>query len=109
MSLAVRILARPETAAGFRLGSLRPRVTEGDSAELSVARADIQAADAGVVLMDDRIFQRLSAEDRRRLGRRPLPIVVPFPPPEWRTEREAAEAYVLELLRQVVGYRVRLR
>lgn len=109
MSLVVRMLARPETAAGFRLASLTPRVTEGDSAELSQARADIESADAGVVLMDDRIFQRLSPEDRRRLGRRPLPIVVPFPAPEWRTQREAAEAYVLELLRQVVGYRVRLR
>lgn len=109
MSLTVRMLARPETAAGFRLASLTPRVTEEGSGELSAARAEIQAADAGVVLMDDRIFQRLSPEDRRRLGRRPLPIVVPFPPPQWRTEREAAEAYVLELLRQVVGYRVRLK
>lgn len=109
MSLAVRMLARPETAAGFRLASLTPRVTEGDASEASAARAAIEAADAGVVLMDERIFQRLPAEARRRLGRRPLPIVVPFPAPEWRTAREAAETYVLELLRQVVGYRVRLR
>lgn len=109
MSRSVRILARPETAAGFRLASFTPRVTEGDASELSVARAEMRAPDAGVLFMDDRIFQRLPMEDRRRLGRRPLPIVVPFPAPQWRTEREAAEAYVLELLRQVVGYRVRLR
>lgn len=109
MSLAVHVLSRPETAAGFRLASLTPRVTQGDATELPAARAEIQSSEAGVVLMDDRIFQRLSAEDRRRLGRRPLPIVVPFPPPEWRTQREAAETYVLELLRQVVGYRVRLK
>ncbi|HEU5357752.1 MAG TPA: V-type ATP synthase subunit F [Gemmatimonadales bacterium] len=109
MSHSVRILARPETAAGFRLAGLTPRVTEADAGELSASRAEMRTADAGVILMDDRIFQRLPAEDRRRLGRRPLPIVVPFPTPEWRTEREAAEAYVLELLRQVVGYRVRLK
>ena len=109
MSLAVRMLCRPETAAGFHLASLTPQVTEGDASELSLARKEIHEPDTGVVLMDERIFLRLSAEDRRRLGRQPLPIVVPFPPPQWRTAREAAEAYVLELLRQVVGYRVRLR
>lgn len=109
MSLGVRVLCRPETAPGFRLASLAPRVVEGEAAELPAARVETQAAGAGVVLMDERIFDRLPAEDRRRLGRRPLPIVVPFPAPAWRTAREAAEAYVLELLRHVVGYRVRLR
>lgn len=109
MSLAVRVLCRPETAPGFRLASLTPRVIDSETAEVQAARAEVQAQGSGVVLMDQRIFERLSAEDRRRLGRRPLPIVVPFPAPEWRTRVEAAEAYILELLRQVIGYRVRLK
>ena len=109
MSLAVRVLCRPETAPGFRLASLKPRVIDAGTAEVQAARTEVQAPDAGVVLMDERIFERLPAEDRRRLGRRPLPIVVPFPAPQWRTREQAAEAYILELLRQVIGYRVRLK
>jgi hypothetical protein len=36
-------------------------------------------------------------------------MVVPFPAPTW-TERAAGpEAYILEILRQAIGYRVRLR
>jgi hypothetical protein len=34
---------------------------------------------------------------------------VPFPGPAWEARGEAAEAYIVELLRQVIGYRVRLR
>ena len=109
MSLPVRLVCRPETAPGFRLAGLAPRVVDADPAGLAVARAETREAGTGVVLLDQALFDHLSAEDRRRLGRRPLPIVVPIPPPAWRTAAEAAEAYVLELLRQVIGYRVRLK
>lgn len=109
MSLGVRVLCRPMTAPGFRLASLSPRVLETDASGLAEARAETRAPDAGVVLVDQGIFDRLSTEDHRRLGRRPLPIVVPFPAPQWQTATQAAEAYVLELLRQVIGYRVRLK
>lgn len=109
MSLGVRVLCRPVTAPGFRLASLSPVVLETDASGLAAARAEIRGPGTGVVLMDEVLFEQLSAEDRRRLGRRPLPIVVPFPAPAWRSAKEAAEAYVLELLRQVIGYRVRLK
>jgi hypothetical protein len=51
----------------------------------------------------------LPDELQREFGRRPLPMLVPFPGPVWEVQEESAEAYVVELLRQVVGYRVRLR
>lgn len=109
MSLAVRIVCRPETAAGFRLASLAPRLVEPDAAGAHALKDELRAAGTGVVLMDEQLFDRLSGDERRLLGRRPLPIVVPFPAPEWRTQRQAAEAYILDLLRQVIGYRVRLK
>jgi len=109
VSLPVRLVCRPETTPGFRLAALAPRVAGPDPQGLAAARAEIRRPDSGVVLLDQVLFDHLSAEDRRRLGRRPLPIVVPIPPPAWRSATEAAEAYVLELLRQVIGYRVRLK
>jgi hypothetical protein len=43
------------------------------------------------------------------VGRRSLPVLIPFPGPAWVERPAAAEAYIVELLRQVIGYRVRLR
>jgi hypothetical protein len=36
-------------------------------------------------------------------------MVIPFPAAAWVPGREAAEAYLIEILRQAIGYRVRLR
>ena len=78
MSYRVRVLCRPPLAAGFRLAGLTP----------------IEAQDP--------------EEGGRRLAREPLPLVVPFPGPAWGPPREGAEAYIAELLRRAIGYRVRL-
>jgi hypothetical protein len=43
------------------------------------------------------------------MDRSPLPMVIPFPAAAWAPGREAAEAYLVEILRQAIGYRVRLR
>ncbi len=37
-----------------------------------------------------------------------LPVIAPFPSPTW-DEKGLAEEYVLEILRQAIGYRVRPR
>ena len=65
--------------------------------------------DVGVILIEDTLYDRLPEEVRREFGRHPLPMIVPFPGPLWQVRPESAEAYIVELLRQVVGYRVRLR
>jgi hypothetical protein len=36
-------------------------------------------------------------------------MIVPFPPPSWAAPEEEAEAYLVEILRRAIGYRVRLR
>ncbi|HET9386762.1 MAG TPA: V-type ATP synthase subunit F [Gemmatimonadales bacterium] len=108
-ALGVRVLARPEIAAGFALAGLRPveAVTDADASE----RLDelLAAPDIGVVLMEERLYDGLAEDVRRRLGRRALPMVVPFPEPAWVERPPGAEAYIVELLRQVIGYRVRLK
>jgi vacuolar-type H+-ATPase subunit F/Vma7 len=63
----------------------------------------------GVILIEDTLYNQLPDELHREFGRRALPMLVPFPGPLWQVRPEAAEAYIVELLRQVVGYRVRLR
>ena len=109
MAYGVRVLARPEIGAGFSLAGLR----SVDTASGEQARERLQellaAPDVGVVLMEEAFYGQLPEELRRQLGRRPLPMVVPFPEPAWTGVAEGAEAYIVELLRQVIGYRVRLK
>ena len=109
MPYGVRVLCRPEIGAGFSLAGLRP--IEAASAEQARARLQelLATPEVGVVLMEEGFYERLPEELRRQLGRRPLPMVVPFPEPAWAGSVEPADAYIVELLRQVIGYRVRLK
>lgn len=109
MSYGVRVLCRPEVAAGFGLAGAR--VVEAGTTEEGVAclRELLVQPDVGVVLVEEGLHDRLPEDVRRRLGRNPLPMVVPFPGPVWEERPEAAESYIVELLRRVIGYRVRLR
>lgn len=109
MKTQVRVLCRPDVAAGFALAGMRSvPATTGPVAELRL-RSLVREPDTGVVLVEERLYDVLPQELRRRLGRRALPMVVPFPGPAWAARAEGPEAYVIELLRQVIGYRVRLR
>lgn len=109
MKLDVRVLARPEVTAGFGLTGLPvvPAPTAADAAE--ACRRWLADPSVGVVLLEERYHDRLPDEVRHQLSRRPLPMVVPFPGPAWGARAEAADSYIVELLRQVIGYRVRLR
>lgn len=105
----VRVLCRPEIAAGFALAGLR-------SVEATTAREGgerlrdlLGQSDVGVVLLEEAFYDGLPEDVHRQLGRRPMPMVVPFPEPAWGPGGAAAETYIVELLRQVIGYRVRLR
>lgn len=108
MELTVRILCRPELSAGFQLAGVPVDVaSDGPAAAESLRRisGDVKV---GIVLVDAALYRALSDETRARLERQARPLVTPFPPPSW-SETAEAEAYVLEILRQAIGYRVRPR
>lgn len=108
-ALGVRVLARPEIGAGFALAGLRPVEAVTDADALQRLDELLAAPDVGVVLIEEAQYDRLPVDVRRRLGRRALPMVVPFPEPAWAERPQAAEAFIVELLRQVIGYRVRIK
>lgn len=108
MAYALRAVCSPQVAVGFELAGIRVEraATPVEGAE-RVRRA-LEEPGLGVLLVEERLFDALSAEDRRELGRRPLPMVVPFPSPAWGAAT-APESQIVEILRQAIGYRVRLR
>lgn len=108
MSYTVRVLCRPEVAAGFALAGLRPLEASDPADGVARLRELLRDPAAGVVLVEESFYEALPDDVRLELGRRPLPMVVPFPGPRWEGRREA-ESFIVELLRQVIGYRVRLK
>jgi vacuolar-type H+-ATPase subunit F/Vma7 len=97
MRYGVRVICRPEVAGGFALAG---------TARLEALRSQDEV---GVVLMEEGFHQRIPADLTRELARSPLPMVVPFAGPDWTGRTEDVGAYIVELLRQAIGYRVRLR
>jgi vacuolar-type H+-ATPase subunit F/Vma7 len=109
MNHQIRVVGPPPIGAGFALAGLHP-VDAATPAEAGDRLSELRRRpEVGVILLAEDLYQRLPDEARRTIGRQPLPMIVPFPAPSWAPRPESAEAYIVELLRQVVGYRVRLR
>ena len=106
MELNVRVLCRAELAPGFELAGLTVTRAQDASQAVEALRHLTASNRVGMVLVDDALYDALPAELRARFDREALPVVAPFPAPAWDAASEA-EAYVLEILRQAIGYRVR--
>jgi vacuolar-type H+-ATPase subunit F/Vma7 len=105
----VVVLCRPPSAAGFALAGLQPvAVQNGNEATRRLAEL---LADAGlaILLVESGLYDAFDDEARHLISSRALPLVIPFPGPEWTEHATAADAYVVELLRRAIGYQVRLR
>jgi vacuolar-type H+-ATPase subunit F/Vma7 len=105
----VRVLCRPEAALGFALAGVQVDTArspgEGAARTLELATHP----EIGVLLVEEVFYDAIRDSAKRALERRPVPMIVPFPPPSWAAPEEEAEAYLVEILRRAIGYRVRLR
>jgi vacuolar-type H+-ATPase subunit F/Vma7 len=106
--MKVRVVTRPSLAAGFELAGLAVERANDGHAAADVMTRWAGDADVGVVLIDDELYKSLPTDLLRRLDRQAVPVVAAVPVPRW-DERSDAEAYILEILRQAIGYRVRPR
>jgi vacuolar-type H+-ATPase subunit F/Vma7 len=108
MSERVGVVADPVLALGFRLAGLRPRVAESAPAAATVLDAMLRDPRWGVILVQENLMPDPEPVSRERASSG-LPILVPVPSSGREPTVRDAEAYVAELLRRAVGYRVRLR
>jgi vacuolar-type H+-ATPase subunit F/Vma7 len=108
MGYAIRVVCSPAVGAGFRLAGVTPTEVEDPADGVRRIRSALHEPNLGVLLVEEPIYGALSEADRRALGRQPLPIIVPFPGPSWAIREEGPEAFISELLRQAIGYRVRV-
>ena len=108
MSHRVAVVGDSSVTLGFRLAGFRPHVVDSKDAAASLLARMGREPEWGVILVQEDLMPEpaLAAARRSSTG---LPILVPFPGPALERPAGEAEAYVAELLRQAVGYRVRLR
>ena len=109
MKWSVHAVATPALAAGFRLSGIATDAV--DDAEAAASRLGALADDPGlgILLVEERLFSAIPDVTRRAIERRPVPIIVPVPTPNWGEAAVNAEEMILELLRRAIGYRVKLK
>jgi vacuolar-type H+-ATPase subunit F/Vma7 len=108
MSASVRVLASPSIAAGFRLAGLAAvDVDEAHATEQLLAT--VARPNVGILVVEQSLLDAIPDDVRMEIEHRILPIIVPMPAPKWGATHGDAEAYILELLRRAIGYRVRLQ
>lgn len=95
-------------APGFELAGLAVNEAEDAAAAVRHLSPLMTDPEIGIVLIDAGLYEALPREVTSRIERQAIPVVAPVPTPVWH-ERAEAEAYVLEILRQAIGYRVRPR
>jgi vacuolar-type H+-ATPase subunit F/Vma7 len=106
--MKVRAVSRAVAAIGFELAGLAVEHAEdGRAAADAIARC-MARADAGLLLVDEALYRELPRELLAKLDRHASPIVASVPTPRW-DESGEAESYVMDILRQAIGYRVRVR
>jgi vacuolar-type H+-ATPase subunit F/Vma7 len=106
---AVGALSRPGLAQGLALAGVAVReVADVDDGVRQLAAAAAAAAPA-VLLVEDAILAAAPVALAHRLAAQPLPVVLAVPGPARELARAAGEEEILDLLRQAIGYRVRLR
>jgi vacuolar-type H+-ATPase subunit F/Vma7 len=108
MRASVIVVGRPATVAGFSLAGLETVEVEDAAAGARRLETLLDRPNLGILLVEDPIHAALSVTTRREIARRAVPLVVPFPGPSFAAVPSAAEAFIVELLRQAIGYRVRL-
>jgi vacuolar-type H+-ATPase subunit F/Vma7 len=108
VSHRVAVVGDPHVTLGFRLAGVRPHVVDSKEAAGGLLAAMVRESAWGVILVQEDFMPDAAPLSAPRPGGG-LPILVPFPGPTRERPPGEAEAYVAELLRQAVGYRVRLR
>jgi len=100
------VITDPETATGFRLAGVEVREADSPEAVLEHLRA-ILPLDYGLVAVNEDLLAGTEDERARLLRDRDLPIVLPFPAP--RPQLESGEQYIARLVKEHIGFYVKLR
>ncbi|MDQ7844227.1 MAG: V-type ATP synthase subunit F [Armatimonadota bacterium] len=106
MAYRMAVITDPETATGFRLAGVEVREADSPRAALEHLRT-LLTLDYGLIAVNEALLEGTEEERARLMRDRDLPILVPFPAA--RAEVETGEAYIARLVKEHIGFYVKLR
>ena len=109
MPYSVQAIGPADMATGFALAGVPSEQVESPAEGVARVAALLGREDVGVVLVDESIMKAIPDDLRRRINRRPLPVLLLVPRSRWDKREEDVASYLLDLLQRAIGYRMRLR
>lgn len=100
------IITDSESATGFRLAGAEVREASTPQEALEHLRSFVRL-DYGLVAINETLLEGSGEERTRMLRDRDLPIIVPFPATQ--AVIESGEAYIARLVKEHIGFYVKLR
>jgi V/A-type H+-transporting ATPase subunit F len=102
----VAVITDPETATGFRLAGVEVREAGTPEEALGMIR-EFAGAGYGMLAVSEDLLKGTDEARARLLRGRDLPVVVPLPPA--RAKLESGEAYIARLVKEHIGFAVKLK
>jgi len=102
----VAVITDSETATGFRLAGVEVREAAAPEDALGLIR-EYTAAGYGLLIVNEDLLRGTDDARARILRDRDLPVVVPLPPA--RAKLESGEAYIARLVKEHIGFAVKLK
>lgn len=106
MAYRTAVITDPETATGFRLAGVEVHEADSPHRVLEHLRL-LLSLDYGLIAVNEDLLAGTDDERARLLRDRDLPIIIPFPAP--RAQLETGEAYIARLVKEHIGFYVKLR
>ncbi len=106
MAYRITVITDPETATGFRLAGVEVREAVDAKGVLEHLRT-LLPLDYGLVAVNEDLLPGTEAEVARLMRERDLPILIPFP--AMRAKLESGEDYIARLVKEHIGFYVKLR
>lgn len=100
------VVTDAETATGFRLAGIEVREAKSPGETLEHIRA-LVTLDYGLIAVNEDLLRGIGDDLDRLMRDRDLPILVPFPAPQEKLER--GEDYINRLVKEHIGFFVKLR
>jgi V/A-type H+/Na+-transporting ATPase subunit F len=102
----VVVITDTETATGFRLAGVEVREADSPERALELMR-EFTNAGYGLLAVNEDLLRGTEDARNRLLRGRDLPLIVPLPPA--RANLESGEAYISRLVKEHIGFAVKLR
>lgn len=104
----MQVVTRPGAGLGFRLAGV-PVEELAEAGASDRLAALLEEPGLGLLAIDEVLVGRVPQVVLERVGRRGVPIVLPFTLPARWEEGMAGEEYVAALIRRAIGYHIKLQ